>query len=398
MDNGGNFKLNKSQGNMLARAITILSFSVVACFFFFLFYLLLKFVSHFSTILLPPVVAIILAMIFKPYYIWLYRKLWHNRTLAICVVFLSIFLPIGFFSYLFGAILIEELVKLLNAFPGYIADIYAYAKGVAPTLIDFLDRHGLQKFLTGVNPSQYINVGFVASKLGGATISIGSYIANFFGGFFSWLVLPVYMAIFLSTRPYTGRDVSKAMIFLSEKKRNHLAYLIDQFLGIIVVYFRAQVLVAFIQGILFSILFNLLGLKYGIIIGMMLGILNIVPYLGNILGWLIIIPLSLFGPGGGVWLLVKIILAFCAVQTLDSFFITPHVMKNRTGLNTFVVIFSLFFWSNVIGGALGMLLAIPLSAFVAVLWRLAKREYFSNDLPDIKAESDNGKSNSDAIQ
>lgn len=390
MDNDGKFRLNKSQGNMLARAITILSFSVVACFCFFIFYFLLKFVSHFSSILLPPVVAIILSMIFKPYYIWLYKKLWHKRILAICAVFLSICLPIGFFSYLFGAVLINELVKLLNALPGYITDAYVYVKGAAPALIDFLDRHGLQKFLSGVDPSQYVNVGFVASKLSGATISIGSYIANFFGVFFSWLVLPVYMAIFLSTRTYSGRDVSNAMIFLSEKKRKHLAYLIDQFLEIIVVYFRAQVLVAFIQGILFSVLFNLLGLKYGIIIGMMLGVLNIVPYLGNILGWIIIIPLSLFGPGGGIWLLLKIVAAFCVVQTLDSYFITPRIMKNRTGLNTFVIIFSLFFWSSVIGGALGMLLAIPLSAFVVVIWRLAKREYFSNSLSNSE-EANNDK-------
>ena len=47
---------------------------------------------------------------------------------------------------------------------------------------------------------------------------------------------------------------------------------------------------------------------------------------------------------------------------------------------SFVIIFSLFFWSNVIGGALGMLLAIPLSAFIAVFWRLLKKEYFSDSV------------------
>lgn len=377
MANEFNFKLNKSQADMLARAITILSFSIVACFFFFVVYYLLHFTSRYSAILLPPVVAIILAMIFKPYYLWLHKHLWHKRSLAVAGVFISVLIPLGFFGYLFGALLIEELVKLINALPEYMSNIYKYAKSVAPSLVEFLDKHGLQSFVKNFNPTEHINLGLVASKLGGATLSLGSYIANFFSGFFSWLVLPVYVAIFLSTHSYSGRDVSKAMIFLSDKNRNNLAYLVDQFLGIIVVYFRAQVLVAIIQGLLFAVLFHLLGLKYGLVIGMMLGLLNVVPYLGNILGWIIIIPLSLFGPNGGWLLLVKIIVAFCAVQTLDSYFITPRIMKDKTGLNTFVIIFSLFFWSNVIGGALGMLLAIPLSAFIVVLWRLVKKEYFA---------------------
>lgn len=383
-----NFKLNKSQGDILAKAISILSLSIVVCFCFFIAYFMIKFTSRFSSILLPPVVAIVLAMIFKPYYFWLYKRLWHIRWLAVCGVFATIALPVLFFGYVFGALLIEELVKLINALPEYVSSAYQYVKKSAPVLIEFLDKHGLKNFLDGVNASE-INLSLVASTLGGATISFGSYVANFFGGLFSWLVLPVYMAIFLTTRPYTGTDVSKAMIFMSKKNRENLAYLIDQFFGIIVVYFRAQVLVAIIQGLLFAVLFHLLGLKYGLVIGMMLGLLNIVPYLGNILGWIVIIPLSLFGPEGGVFLLAKIIIAFCTVQTLDSYFITPRIMKDRTGLNTFVIIFSLFFWSSVIGGALGMLLAIPLSAFIVVLWRLVKKEYFSDVALDAdKAEQE----------
>jgi predicted PurR-regulated permease PerM len=372
-----NFKLNKSQGELLAKAISILSLAVVFAGCFFLVYLLLRFTSHFSSILLPPVVAIVMSMIFKPYYFWLYKHLWRIRWLALFVMFATIAVPIVLFSYIFGALLIEELVKLINAMPGYVTDAYAYLKRMAPVLVEFLDKHGLQRFLNGFNISDMVNINAVAQKLSGATVSIGSHILDFIGAFFSWLVLPVYIAIFLSSRPYSGRDVSKAMIFLPQSYRTNLAYLIDQFLGIVVVYFRAQVLVAFIQGFLFAILFHLLGLKYGLVIGVMLGLLNIVPYLGNILGWIIIIPLALFGPDGGIILLVKIIIAFCSVQALDSYFITPRVMKNKTGLNTFVIIFSLFFWSNVIGGALGMLLAIPLSAFVVVFWRLLKKEYFA---------------------
>jgi predicted PurR-regulated permease PerM len=384
------FKLNKKQGDMVARALSVVSFSVLACFGLAIFWGLLKFVSYYSSILLPPVVAIVLSMIFKPYYIWLYKHLWHKKSIALCAVFLSIGLPLIIFTYLFGVLLIEELVKLINVLPDNIKLAYNYAKETIPVVVEFLDKYGLNKLVSEFSLAEYIDVNKFASKLGGTTLSISALILKFIGGVLVWLVLPIYLAIFLSSRPYNGRDLSKAMIFLSPKTRENIAYLVDQFLNITVVYFRAQVLVAFIQGLLFAVLFHLVGLKYGLVIGMFLGILNIVPYLGNILGGIIIIPMALCSAEGWV-LLVKLIVVFCSVQTLDSYFITPRVMKNRTGLNTFVIIFSLFFWSNVIGGALGMLLAIPLSAFIAVFWRLLKKEYFSDSAPDL------GTSNEESI-
>ena len=112
-------------------------------------------------------------------------------------------------------------------------------------------------------------------------------------------------------------------------------------------------------------------------LGLLLGIMNIVPYLGNIVGLPVIGALALFGEGGGGGRLGTVALIFIFVQSLDAYVVTPRIIGNRTGLNAFVVIFSLFFWSSVIGGALGMVLAIPLSAFIAVFWQLLVREYFA---------------------
>ena len=61
----------------------------------------------------------------------------------------------------------------------------------------------------------------------------------------------------------------------------------------------------------------------------------------------------------------------------------PITDNAQRSLNPFVVIFSLFFWGSVIGGALGMVLAIPLSAFIVVFWRLLVKEYVSVPLPTI---------------
>ena len=62
-------------------------------------------------------------------------------------------------------------------------------------------------------------------------------------------------------------------------------------------------------------------------------------------------------------------------QMLDGYCITPKIQGNKTGLGYAGVIFSFFFWGTVLGPVLGLLLAIPLSAFCAVLWRALKSKY-----------------------
>ena len=86
--------------------------------------------------------------------------------------------------------------------------------------------------------------------------------------------------------------------------------------------------------------------------------------------------------GGGAGVFLRVLAAFAVGQCLDLYLITPRVMKNRTGLNAIVIIFSLFFWNAVIGGILGIILGIPLSAFIVVFWRLLRREYFPAPLEE----------------
>lgn len=86
--------------------------------------------------------------------------------------------------------------------------------------------------------------------------------------------------------------------------------------------------------------------------------------------------------------LVVVLLIFGTVQTLDGYLITPKIVGKRTGLNAFAVIFSLFFWGSVIGGALGMVLAIPLSAFIVVLVRFIALEYFGETVDSATVASE----------
>ncbi len=68
-------------------------------------------------------------------------------------------------------------------------------------------------------------------------------------------------------------------------------------------------------------------------------------------------------------------MVFSIVQMIEGYILTPRIMGDRTGLHPLTIIIAIFFWGSALGGILGMILAIPLTAFLVVLWRLAREKY-----------------------
>jgi predicted PurR-regulated permease PerM len=106
-------------------------------------------------------------------------------------------------------------------------------------------------------------------------------------------------------------------------------------------------------------------------------VLNIVPYLGSIIGLALTLPLAFLQSDGG-WKLVGLVLAVkMVVQLIEGWVLTPKIMGARTGLHPVTIIVAIFFWGTAFDGVLGMLLAIPLTAFFVTAWRLVKLKYFA---------------------
>ena len=67
---------------------------------------------------------------------------------------------------------------------------------------------------------------------------------------------------------------------------------------------------------------------------------------------------------------------FVAVQAIEGWLLTPRIMGQQTGLHPVAIIFAVFFWGEAFNGILGMLLAVPLTAFFVTAWRLLRKKYF----------------------
>lgn len=195
-------------------------------------------------------------------------------------------------------------------------------------------------------------------------------------------IVPIYLFYFLSSRRDYISDLADQLSFINSGMRQDLIYLIRQFKEILEGFFRGQLIIGLMMGIGYAVGFSFSGLKFGIALGVFFGVLNIVPFLGSILGVISVIAVSYLQPGGilesGQWnVFLGCGITFAVVQLLESYWLSPKVMGQRTGLHPMVIIASVFFWGTAFDGVLGMILGIPLTAFIIVFWRLLRKKYLT---------------------
>ena len=325
-------------------------------------------VGRLSSILLPPVVGVVLSMLLRPLYVRLHRWLGKSHALAIAILLLALFVPGSIALHYFGRLILRQGLAFIDQLPALLTQAETWFALKFPELQHFLVEHGVQTAFAHYYPDAW-----VTDK---SALLVGGHLYSFARQMFGWALLPVYTAFFLATRPLDGSDMRELLAFASPKTRENAAFLVDQFFSIVVSFFRGQVTVSFIMGLYYGIAYQAVMLPYGLLIGLLQGFGNVIPYLGTFLGGCAAVAMAFLGAGGGAGLFVRVAAVFLVGQVLDLYLITPRIMKNRTGLSAIVIIFSLFFWNAVIGGILGVILAIPLSAFIVVFWRLLKREYF----------------------
>lgn len=371
--------LSDRQRNIVAAGLTALSAALVLAFTAAVLWGLFALLSAVSVVLTPLLVALILTLLLKPYYQWLFRHLGHRHAVAIPTLFISVLVPLGTLFFFFGALFVGQLVALIEYLPKLFERVSAALTASAPSLHAFLAQYGLEEKLALLSDPKTFLASFADTvsigDVGDMALAYGMDAIRYLASLVGWLVVPVYLIYFLMAAPFSGQSAEKYLPFLKPETRRDVVYLIDEFFAIIVAYFRGQALIAFAQGILFGVGFWLAGLPYGLPTGLALGCLNLIPYLGNVVGLAVALPMAFFGEGGSGVRLGLVLAVFCAVQILDGYFITPRVQGKKTGLSPVAIIFSLLFWGVVFKGILGVLLAIPLSAFVVVFWRLLKTKY-----------------------
>lgn len=192
------------------------------------------------------------------------------------------------------------------------------------------------------------------------------------------VMIPVYLYYFLKESSGIKAHWHQYVPLKASRFKSEVVDSLSEINGYLISFFRGQMLVAFIDGILVGVALWIFGLPYALVIGLFMAILGVIPYIGNII---CLIPACLiafvhFGHidnqnllGSNPWVYVASVIAiFFVVQQINSLLTAPKIVGDSVGLHPMTVIFSMLFWSLLLGGFIGALLAVPMTAAIKVLF------------------------------
>ncbi len=335
-----------------------------------------RLVGHFSGVLWPLATAGIMALILRPVVDFLEQKLARPRLTSVIILYATVAAVIFALLILVTPALVEQILDFIAFVPQFWKNALKYVQENYPNWVVLAERQMANPTIKAVVDSILAEAQHLVTQAIPSIKAAGSGALNVFGFAANLAIIPIYLFFFLLSRRDPTGGLSKQITFLKESVREDVVFLVREFIAIVISFFRGQLLIGLLMGLLLTVGFWLVGLRFALVLGLTLGVLNIVPYLGTIIGLSIALPLAFLQPGGGMPLVGLVLLVFVIVQNIEGWFLTPRIMGERTGLHPVMIIVAIFFWGTAFDGILGMILAVPLTAFFVTAWRLAKHKYF----------------------
>lgn len=181
------------------------------------------------------------------------------------------------------------------------------------------------------------------------------------------VMVPVFLFYFLLESERIADSWHDLLPLRSSRFRDEVVETLQQINGYIISFVRGQMLVSLIDGIILGIALKLMGLPYAITIAAAAALLGIIPYIGMISTSIPALLIAWF-TWHDVSYVVGVAAIFIGVSQFDGWVIQPRVIGNRVGMHDLTIMFSVLFWSLVLGGVVGALLAVPLTASIKVLF------------------------------
>jgi len=267
-----------------------------------------------------------------------------RRSIGTAIIYIAVFFLLALSIYLVFPVLGSQLKTLALSYPDYISRLgaelnIAQEKIGADTLQNLLNN--------------------LSGQLTGAAGNVFGTAVNIFGGIFSFLVVLV-ISIYLVVQDKGIKNLIESVT--PDDNKPYVLNLVERIQGKLGAWLRGQLLLMLIIGILVFIGLALLNIKFALTLALIAALLEIVPYIGPILG---AAPAVVFAFAQSPFLALVVIALFIFIHQLENYLITPVVMEKTVGLNPLVVIISIIIGGK-LAGMLGVIIAVPLVAALSV--------------------------------
>ncbi len=370
------------QKKLYWTAISALSIVVIGAVVVLIGGLIVNAISYLQPVLIPVAISAILAFLMEPVVQWLTRMR-VSRIWSIIIVYLAV-------AGLFIGILIWILPPawrqgnaLLKNLPSYSQKVQQLALDSAESVQKLLDAPMFKRSTDPTVPTDQFTefaatsinqaVTWMQQKVPDLALESGKFLQRSVGGFLgvfgfllSMILVPIFLFFFLNESSSISRNWGRYLPLRASPLKIEIVSLVGEINSYLISFFRGQLLVSIIEGVFIAVALLIMGLEFAILIGLMVAVLGIVPYLGSITSCVValIIAAAQFGDFGHP---LAVLVIFIISNNLTGFFVSPKIVGDSVGLHPLTVILSVLAWSLILGGLLGALLAVPLTATLKVL-------------------------------
>lgn len=324
-------------------------------------------IDSLSSVLWPFFVAWIGAYLLYPLVSFLERRCYIRwRVLSILVSMLLIILALGVFGYLTIPQGIEQYRRVSDDLEEFTRS-YLNEAEIPLQLQRYIDHN-----LTSDNVVELLQRDDVISAvqmIGGKLWDLVSGTGKVLMGVVDACMLLLYMFFILMDYE---RLASGWFHLVPAEYRSGVKSLMDDVKSGMNAYFRGQGMIAFLVGVLFAIGFTIIDFPMAIGLGLLIGALNMVPYL-QLVGFIptvMLAALKAADTGESFWVILTCAIAvFCVVQAIQDLILTPKILGHVMGLKPAVILLSLSVWGALLG-LIGLIIALPLTTLV---WSYYKR-------------------------
>lgn len=281
-----------------------------------------------------------------------------SRTISILVVYTVAILLLMLVLNFILPVLIESTTELISNLQGYVETaLETYQKLPDDSFFKSDVVYSAFDAIKNIDIKQYVSLNNITEYAKGAINVISGFVNTFVAFIVSIYILAERDSIYAF-----GKKSAKAL--LKEKTYNYFARYFNSANRIFLGFISSQLLDAVVVGILTTIVMSIMGIKYAPLLGFIIGLFNVIPYVGAIIAIVIagIITLITGGITQAIWMLVVVTI----VQQIDANVINPKIVGKSLKVSPILVILAI-----TIGGAywgmMGIFLAVPISAVIKII-------------------------------
>lgn len=306
--------------------------------------------------LVPVVIAIVTAYLLNPLVDILEKKLKGRRKLAIGLVLVSFLLMLALVINLILPPIIKEASQFVSEYETISANLGNAISGA----LEFLKNSGIPESVL----AEVQNV--LASLLSWIGSQIAAGISKALGFIFGIvdMVLVIIMAVYFLS---SGKSMVKNIYDSSpEWLKPTLKSLKAETHSVIWSYAKTQLIIAAVVGIVSTLAFMIIGVRFSGLLGLLSGVLNFIPLFGSLIAGAFATIVALVT--GGLTQAIVTLAAVLVIQQVEGNFITPKLQGKSTGLHP-VFIMIIILVANHMWGVTGMFIAVPLFGLARLMFK-----------------------------